>query len=54
MLREPPPEVLAQIKDLWDDLDMRRFAPTAAGENIHAVADRVDSLVERLDKEVLR
>ena len=48
------PQTLEQVKELWEDLDMRRFAPTAAGESIVAVADRIDALVERLDKEVLR
>ncbi len=51
---DAPAELLDQVKELWDELDMRRFAPTAAGESAVAVADRVDALLERLDKEVLR
>jgi hypothetical protein len=47
-----PAEALEEIRSLWSELDMRRFAPAAGGEDAAAAAGRLEALLARLEKEV--
>jgi hypothetical protein len=56
LARKPtaPAELLERVKQAWDELDMRRFAPSSSGEDADAAAARLGELLERLDREVFR
>jgi hypothetical protein len=47
-----PAAALDELKAAWEELDMRRFAPAAAGEDAASAAQRLDALLRRLDREV--
>ena len=47
-----PAALLDRVKEAWDELDMRRFAPSSSGEGGDAAAARLGELLESLDREV--
>lgn len=46
--------LLERVKDLWDELDMRRFAPSAANHPAEDIAAALSEILQRLDREVFR
>jgi hypothetical protein len=46
--------LLAELKELWDEVDMRRFAPAAPGGGGAALEDRLEAFLKKLDSEVFR
>ncbi|MDE2236939.1 MAG: protein BatD [Elusimicrobia bacterium] len=49
---DAPGPLIEEIRTLWEELDMRRFSPSSGHHDLEELADRLDALLRRLEREV--
>ncbi|MDE2141138.1 MAG: protein BatD [Elusimicrobia bacterium] len=52
--RRPAPETLERLRAAWDEANLRRFAPGAAGGDLSRFAQDASDLLKRIDEETRR